>query len=79
LVKHWCRVFDDGSPNPFALHALPEYVNRVPAKSDEGQGDFTCLVYIGREGNPVQSLTFSAGYRRVQRIPWLKALKRRMR
>jgi hypothetical protein len=38
-----------------------------------------CLVYIGRESNPVEALAFSAGYRRVPKMPWLKPLKRRMR
>jgi hypothetical protein len=30
-------LFDDGSPNPFTLHALPESLDRLPAKSDEGR------------------------------------------
>ena len=53
--------------------------DRLPAKSDEGRGDLACVVYIGRESNPVEALAFSAGYRRVPKIPWLKPLKRRMR
>jgi hypothetical protein len=72
-------MFNDKSQHPFVLHALPESLDRLPSKGDEGRGDLACLVYIGRDGKPVEVLALTAGYRRVPRLPWLKPLKRRLR
>jgi hypothetical protein len=58
-------LFDDDSQSPFVLHAVPESLDRLPIKADEGRGDLACLVYVGKEGKPVEVLALTAGYRRV--------------
>src|SRR5271166_318119 len=65
-------MFDDDSQSPFVLHAVPESLDQLPAKADEGRGDLACLIYIGREEKPVEVLALTAGYRRVPRLPWMK-------
>jgi hypothetical protein len=72
-------LFDDGSDNPFVLHTIPETFDRLPLPADEGRGDLACLVYVGKDGKPVEALALTCGYRRVSRLPWLKPLKRTMR
>jgi len=72
-------MFDDDSQSPFVLHAVPESLDRLPAKADEGRGDLACLAYIRREEKPVEVLALTAGYRWVPRLQWMKPLKRRFR
>src|SRR5260370_41514272 len=40
-------LFDDDSQSRFVLHTVPESLDRLPAKADEGRGDLACLVYTG--------------------------------
>jgi hypothetical protein len=67
-------LFDDRSPNPFVFHTDAGAVDRMAVKDDEGRNDLAGLVYVGKEGKPVQVLALKVGYRRVARLPWLKSL-----
>jgi len=62
-------LFDDGSSSPYALHLSIEQIDRVPLDADAGR-QVVCTVWtLG----PKLALSRPAYYRRVPRIPWVKA------
>jgi hypothetical protein len=64
-------MWDDGSPNPYALHLAPASFDLLPAEPDAGR-EWLLTVWTAKDGKPHKSLERKCHWRRVPRIPWLK-------
>jgi hypothetical protein len=65
-------MWDDGSDSPFALHLSPNSFDILPAEPSEGR-EWVCAVYTWENGQPHKSLERICHWRRVPKIPYLKA------
>ena len=60
-------MFDDGTGEPFALHLLPEMIDRLPDDADHGR-KFLAAIYTA-DGPQFER---PCVYRRVPQLPFLK-------
>jgi hypothetical protein len=65
-------LFDDGSDSPFALHLTPESFDLLPAEPKPGR-EWVLAVWTLKDGQPHKSLERICHWRRVAKIPYLKA------
>jgi hypothetical protein len=67
-------LFDDGSQSPFALHLSTECFDALPSEPSKGR-EWTVSIWIWKEGKPHKAMERICHWRRVERLPWLKAWK----
>jgi hypothetical protein len=65
-------MWDDRSDSPFALHLTPESFDMLPAEPEAGR-EWICSTWTAKDGRPHKSLERICPWRRVARIPWLRA------
>jgi hypothetical protein len=65
-------MFDDGSDSPFALHLTPESFDMLPGEPTPGR-EWVCSVWTLKDARPHKALERVCYWRRVERIPWMKA------
>jgi hypothetical protein len=65
-------MWDDGSDAPFALHLTPESFDMLPAEPEPGR-EWMLSVWTAKDGKPHRALDRRCHWRRVPRIPWMRA------
>lgn len=65
-------MWDDGSDAPFALHLTPESFDLLPGEPPPGR-EWVLTVWTLKDGVPHKALERVCHWRRVERIPCLKA------
>lgn len=65
-------MWDDGSDSPFALFLTPESFDMLPAEPASGR-EWICSVWTAKDGKPHRALDRRCHWRKVAKIPWLKA------
>lgn len=65
-------LWDDGSDNPFVLHLTPESFDLLPAEPEPGR-EWICSTWIAKDGKPHKSMERICHWRRVEKIPCLRA------
>jgi hypothetical protein len=66
-------LFDDGSPDPYAVHLQVEQCDRLPLAADVAKEWLLTVWTAPRRGKPHKALERIAYYRLVPRLPWLKS------
>lgn len=65
-------MWEDGSDSPFALHLTPESFDLLPAEPEPGR-EWVCSTWTAKDGRPHKALERICHWRRVPKIPYLKA------
>lgn len=65
-------LFEDGTDDPFSLHLTPESCAMLPGEPEEGQA-WVVSVWDNKKGKPHKALERRCHWRRVAKLPCLKA------
>jgi hypothetical protein len=65
-------MFEDHSGSPYALHLTPESFDMLPAEPPPGR-EWICTAWIEKDGAPHKSLERICHWRRVDKIPCMRA------
>jgi hypothetical protein len=67
-------MWEDESDMPYCWHLTPESFDVLPGEPDFGR-EWICAVWIEQDGQPHKSLERICHWRRVEKVPWMKAWK----
>lgn len=65
-------MWEDNSDAPYALHLTPESFDLLPAEPEAGR-EWICSVWTEKDGRPHKSLERICHWRRVDKIPCMRA------
>jgi hypothetical protein len=65
-------MWEDNSDSPYALHLTPASFDMLPAEPERGK-EWVVSVWIEKDGAPHKALERLCHWRRVERIPCLRA------
>lgn len=65
-------MWEDESQSPYTMHLTPESFDLLPAEPEPGR-EWICSVWMAKDGQPHKSLERICHWRRVDKIPCLRA------